>query len=257
MEEKQTMTDSYWQQLRQFSASRTNFWISLLSEFCLTIIPFVALWLVVGPDFKAYSFNVYTSRLNNNFGILIAIVLGYFSYALLFNTILFFVRLQKADSFTYTCGLAFVGISIILNGAWMSNWEVAKQTEMLKIFIRFIIAVVLGIIGVIFGVLLTNLARNWVYKIEEEDQEILTAYRQGLPVPSKQQLRIVRAEKAAQKREAEKQELEVFKAQLDLRLIEGYDDKKAAEKAAIIKVKLDAKETKKRNRKKTQGEKNA
>ncbi|AUF83517.1 hypothetical protein CXP39_01765 [Mesoplasma syrphidae] len=249
MDEEQTKIDSYWQQMRQFSSSRTNFWISLLSELCLTIIPFIALWLVVGPDFRAYSFNVYISKLHSNFGILIAIIIGYFVYALLFNTILFFVRLQKADSFTYTCGLAIVGASIILNGAWMINWEVAKQTEMLKIFIRFLLAVVLGIIGVIFGVLLTNLARNWAYKIEEEDREILSAYRQGLPVPSKHHLRVVRAEKLAQKHEADRQELELFKEQLNTRLLESYEDKKANEKAAIIRAKLDKKESKKRKQK--------
>ncbi|WP_031543185.1 DxFTY motif-containing membrane protein [Mesoplasma photuris] len=237
--------NNYWDRMRHFSTSRTNFWISLLFQLIATIIPFILLWIFIGADYKIYDFSLYGKLPNPYDGYVALILIGYVLWSLLITTITFFLKWQKADGFTFTVALVFVGFSVIMNGSWIN--DLAGLNQGMKIFIRFLIAIACGFIGIFIGVIITTYARNFNYKIEEDDQKILIAYRNGEEIPSRKQLQIKRAEKAHEKRLKEQEELEEFKKELDLKLIEAFNEKEK-EKQDFRKSKLDAKEQKQRNR---------
>ncbi|WP_026389500.1 DxFTY motif-containing membrane protein [[Acholeplasma] multilocale] len=241
-----TNEDSYWSKMRHFAMYRTGFWVNFGFEVLFTIIPFILIWLFLGADFQKYSFNHYLELGNNNAGFLTLILLGYIITSLGLNAVTVVLKLQRADSFTYTTGLAFAGACIILNGSWIYDWTI--QNQMIKILVRFAITIGVASMATFLGVFITTFARNHVYKVEEDQQQILEAYRAGLPVPSKAMLKIQRAEKAELEREQRRKELEEFQFELDKKLIESYDKRDEDIKAKKRLEKLNAKEAKQRNK---------
>ncbi|AVN65700.1 hypothetical protein MflW12_2950 [Mesoplasma florum] len=85
------------------------------------------------------------------------------------------------------------------------------------------------------------LIRNFKFKIEEEDQILLQAYKNGEEIPSIKKIRLDRAEKYRIKKEQEIEELNKFKEELNEKIAIELKNKKHE--------KLDEKENKKRNKK--------
>lgn len=218
---------TYWDKVREFNLSRTPFWMSCLVQLFLTIIPFVAIWILVGPDFKHQSFNYYQSLSHPQAGYLLIIVFAYLVHTSFLAAITWLFHWQKADVFTYTFGLSLAFISIILNGIWMVDWN---TTAVVQILIRFIIAITSGLIGVVLGVVVTTFARNSDYKMEEKNYELVMAYRDEDTIdPS-----VVMEQTST----------------LDEKLVAKYDEHQAKLKwqREQRKLRMDAKEAKKRER---------
>lgn len=93
----------------------------------------------------------------------------------------------------------------------MYNWN-ASYT--IKSLVRFAIAIISGLIGVIIGTLLSMLQRNKEYQIEEENKIILLAYKNGELIPTKKQLRAIKKLEYKYKKEQEELELIEFKNNL-------------------------------------------
>lgn len=236
----------YWDNMRDFRLSRTPFWLGVGVEIIASITPIILIWIFFGYDFATKSFTQYYRLPNPQIGYLIlmtAVIVPIWNLTIV--SIFFMTKVIKADLYTYSMGFIMVGIALILNGSWIQDWE---ANDILKLFIRFLIILFAGAIGAILGVILTSFARNYRYKIEEEDYAILEAYRAGKPVPSRAALRLKRADIQAKKRAKDKAELEIFKLSLDERLLTAYNefDEKEKAKEDTLKMKLDAKEAKKR-----------
>ncbi|ATG97449.1 DxFTY motif-containing membrane protein [Mesoplasma lactucae] len=249
-DDKKEDHQSYWDKIRSFDMSRTPFWISVLWQLILTIIPFVLIWVFLGADFHNSSFNKYDDLGNNHAGWLALIMVGYLIWAWGGQTLTFFLKWQKADSFTFTLTFSIIFFALVMNGCWLIEIDPTKMSNSVKIVVRFLICLFSAIPAMLIGVLITNFARNYTYKTEDEDEAILQAYRSGEAIPTKEQFRIQRAEQTRIKREKELAELEEFKADLDRRLLTDFDKSKKVlkkeNKDLKKKEKLDAKEMKQR-----------
>ncbi|ATZ18703.1 hypothetical protein ESOMN_v1c03210 [Williamsoniiplasma somnilux] len=248
MDNNKNSNDNYWNKIRDFRLSRTPFWIGFGVTSLAIIAPIIVVWILLSADFANKSFNFYEQLPTPQTGYLALIVLlGFLIWSLMIVSIFFFTKLIKADLYTYTIAFWLTGVMLILNASWMQQWA---ANESIKIFLRFLFCLVGAAIGSIFGVILTTFARNYRFKIEEEDYEILKAYRNGQEVPNRKMLRFKKAEEDAAKREKNLQDLEDFKATLDQKLLENYDNLeiKQKEKKDKLKAKLDAKEKKQRDK---------
>ncbi|SYV96153.1 Uncharacterised protein [Mycoplasma putrefaciens] len=83
-----------------------------------------------------------------------------------------------------------------------------------KSAVRFLIAIVSAVFGVIIGTLLSLLQRNKEYQIQQENEAILLAYQNHQIVPSKKQLRAIKRLKYQKQKEQEQLELIEFKNKL-------------------------------------------
>jgi len=128
-----------------------------------------------------------------------------------------------------------------MNGCWLVN---SKLNLSVQIIIRFLIGLFVAIGSLFVGVLITSFARNYRYKVEEDEEALLLAYQRGEPIPTKAELRLVRAQKNHEIRAAQAKELDEFKTQLDAKLLNAFNNKTSDKR----EVKLEAKEAKKRER---------
>lgn len=232
---------SYWEQVRAFNLSRTPFWISICWELLATIGPWLAIWLTIGPDFYQKSFNfsyqidqgqLLTSFHGGMVGFVALISCMYLVWALVVTTASWALHWQKADAFTYTIAFAIVGFLIIMNGCWMYDWMNGskKENQGVRVIVDFIICIFGMMLGMFIGVVITTFARNLTYKVEEEDRAILIAYEKGEYVPTKKQLRIERAKKDKERREAEAKELDLLKSSIDEKIEQQFiEEQKARE----------------------------
>jgi len=240
---KQTTNEEkkYWSKVREFNLSRTLIWILFAWQLVETFIPFLTIWLLLSPDFKNSSFNFYNQLGTSAIGLFVSMSLTIIIWALAINFLTFFLRWQKADSFTFTIAFLAVFLMILLNSLWQHEWM--TRTD-LKIFIRFIIALLMLVPAMFLGLITTSLFRNWQYRVEEDNEAMILAYQNQEFVPSKQKLKLERALKYKAKREAEAIELAKFKEELDLKLITAYNENQARDLAR--EKKLDEKEDRKR-----------
>jgi len=235
-EEKQ-----YWSKVRDFNLSRTLIWILFAWQLVETFIPFLTVWLLLSPDFKNQSFNFYNQLGSSSIGLFVSMSLLIIIWAMIINCLTFFLHWQKADSFTFTIAFLAVFLMILLNSLWQHEWMIRTD---LKIFIRFLIALLVLVPAMFLGLVTTSLFRNWRYRVEEDNEAMILAYQNQELVPSKQKLKFERALKYKAKREAEAVELAKFKEDLDLKLLAAYEEKQTRDLAR--EQKLDAKEDRKR-----------
>lgn len=241
-EKQKVGEDSYWNKIREFNLTRTRFGWLVLWQLIETIIPFILVWVFVGPELKKYhAFNHYNDLLNPHAGFLALICLAILLWAWTIQIVSFFYRWQNADSFTFTLIFSLVFFTLIMNGCWLVD---SKLNLSVQIIIRFLIGLFIAIGGLFLGVLVTSFARNYRYKVEEDEETLLLAYQNGEPIPTKAQLRLVRAQKNHEIREAQAKELDEFKKQLDAKLLDAFNNKTIDKH----EIKLEAKEARKRER---------
>ncbi len=239
-EKQKVEDDSYWNKIREFNLTRTRFGWLVLWQLIETIIPFILVWIFLGAELKKYhAFNHYHDLFNPHAGFLTLICLAILLWAWTIQIVSFFYRWQNADSFTFTLIFSLVFFTLIMNGCWLVN---SKLNLSVQIIIRFLIGLFVAIGSLFIGVLITSFARNYRYKVEEDEEALLLAYQKGEPIPTKAELRLVRAQKNHEIREAQAKELDEFKTQLDAKLLNAFNNKTSDE------TKFEAKEAKKRER---------
>ncbi|AVP49073.1 DxFTY motif-containing membrane protein [Williamsoniiplasma luminosum] len=161
-------------QIRSFNLSRTNFWISAFFQLIFAIVPFLFILFFLSPDFQQLTINLYDHLPNPKVGYLILICVGYVLVALILTFITWILKWQKADGFTFVLGLTLLLSSVIINQTWLQAWDF--NNTIVKLLIRFIIAIMFGLIGIFLGLLLSTLARNFEYKQEDKIQIIIDNY---------------------------------------------------------------------------------
>ncbi|AEM68835.1 DxFTY motif-containing membrane protein [Mycoplasma putrefaciens] len=195
----------------RFNQSRTPIWISILVQLTTVVSLFLVVLFLFGGDFQQYSWNYYDRLGKLAYLYLALICIAYLIIVVFINWILILLKVQKADAFSYCLGLAMVCVSIIYTGDLMYHWKVAVAV---KSAVRFLIAIVSAVFGVIIGTLLSLLQRNKEYQIQQENEAILLAYQNHQIVPSKKQLRAIKRLKYQKQKEQEQLELIEFKNKL-------------------------------------------
>ncbi|AVN62322.1 hypothetical protein CG001_01510 [Mesoplasma coleopterae] len=226
-----------WNKIREFDLERTNVWISFAFEIIGVVLPYVAIWILIGSSWNTEKFHNYYNVLPVKEFLLTIICIGYLIIALGFNLITYILKWQKEDSFTFTTAIALCLTGFVTNSIWIDKLSIGG----FAIFLKLIFLVVFALIGIFIGTLGTMFIRNFRFKIEEEDQILLEAYKKGEEIPSIKKIRLEKAEKYRIKKEQEIEELNRFKEELNEKIAIELKNKK--------NEKLDEKENKKRNKK--------
>ncbi|ATZ21502.1 DxFTY motif-containing membrane protein [Mesoplasma tabanidae] len=226
-----------WNKTREFNLERTNIWISFAFEILVVVLPYVVIWILIGSSWNTTKYHNYYNFLPLKEFLLSLICIGYVLIALTFNLITYFLKWQREDSFTFTISIALCLAGLIINSIWIDNLSIGG----FAIFLKLIFLVVFALIGIFIGTLITMLIRNFRFKIEEEDQILLEAHKNGEEIPSIKKIRLQRAEKYRIRKEQDLQELNRFKKELDEKIAIELKNKKIE--------KLDQRENKKRNKK--------
>ncbi|AVN65025.1 hypothetical protein CG002_01445 [Mesoplasma florum] len=226
-----------WNKTREFDLERTNIWISFIFEILVVVLPYVVIWILIGSSWNTEKFHNYYNNLPLKDLLLTIICIAYVIIALGINLITYILKWQKEDSFTFTTAIALCLTGLITNSIWIDKLSIGG----FSIFLKVIFLILFALMGIFIGTLATMLIRNYKFKIEEEDQILLQAYKNGEEIPSIKKIRLDRAEKYRIKKEQEIEELNKFKEELNEKIAIELKNKKHE--------KLDEKENKKRNKK--------
>jgi len=232
------------EKLRSFDHSRTNIWWIFFFQLFQSILPFLAIWLLLSPDFKGKSFNFYNSVAHPDLlvGLLSAAII---LWAIGFVLLTLLLKWQKPDAITFALAFSFLGFMIIVNSLWMQWWNVNVN---LKVFIRFLICLFVEVPIIFFGIFLTNLFRNVDFKHDDDKQAILTAYYNGETIPDKNKRQLDRALKYQARQEKRAQELAIFEEELNAQELE--EQEKAVQRQILKDEKKDLREERKRQKQK-------
>jgi len=232
------------EKLKSFDHSRTNIWWIFFFQLFQSILPFLAIWLLLSPDFKGKSFNFYEQLAHPDLlvGLLAAAII---LWAMGFVLLTLVLKWQKPDAVTFALAFSFLGFMIIVNSLWMQWWNVNIN---LKIFIRFLICLFAEVPVIFFGIFLTNLLRNTEYKHEDDKQAILTAYYHGEVIPDKKKRKLDRALKYQERREKRAQEIALFEEKLNAQELAEHE--KEVERQILREEKKDLREERKRSKQK-------
>ncbi|ASZ09041.1 hypothetical protein CK556_01555 [Mesoplasma chauliocola] len=235
-----------WKKARDFDLERTNIWISFTFELLFVVLPYVAIWVLIGSSWNNGKYVNFYNDLPIKELMLCLICFGYIFISLLVNWITYIFHIQKEDSFTFTIAISLCLTGFICNSIWIDSLLIGGFTW----FLRILFLVLFALVGIFIGTLSTMLIRNHRFKIEEEDQLLLEAYKNGENIPSLKKIRIERAEKYRLKKQAQMEELKRFREELDnkiaIELANAKNEKKDFDKRIS---KLDEKEGIKRKKK--------
>ncbi|QVK02248.1 hypothetical protein I7636_01425 [Mycoplasma mycoides subsp. capri] len=195
----------------KFNNTRTPFWINLLVQLFTTIGLFLIILFFIGADLQNYSWNHFNKLGKLTYLYLFLICLTYLIIVFLINLLLVLFKVIKSDSFTYSFGLAFVGILIILTGNLFYYWN---TTLVIKTILRFVLVIISMVLGVLFGTFISIIFKNKEYQKEEENLAILNAYLNNQIVPTKKQLKQIKKQEYKLSKQKEYEELLKFKENL-------------------------------------------
>ncbi|QEH61740.1 hypothetical protein SCHIN_v1c05430 [Spiroplasma chinense] len=225
----------------EFNKQRTDFWISSLFILIESLAPGIAIWILVGNDVSI--------SLKNNLptpivGYVALILFGYFIFTFLTTTIFYFLKFHKSDNFTYSLTFTMIISFLILIGFAFPNTTI-------YVLIKFVLALVVGIVSLTFSVFITFLVRNQELKRKENFEIEYEAWKKGEPIPLKKEIKMKRHQDYLEKQKVIAEELEKFKIELEKNIEEKYiiEKQKDLEKVKAINEKLDKKEQKKREKK--------
>lgn len=195
----------------KFNNTRTPFWINLLLQLFTTITLFLVILFFISPDLQNYSFNHFNKLNKLAYLYLFLICLAYLLVIFVINLLLVLCKIIKSDSFTYSFGLVFVGILIILTGNVFYHWN---TTLFIKTILRFVLVIISMVLGVLFGTFISIVYKNKEYQKDEQNQAILNAYLNNQLVPNKKQLKQIKKQEYKLKKQQEYEELLKFKEEL-------------------------------------------
>ncbi|WP_434334376.1 hypothetical protein V2P43_02735 [Mycoplasma capricolum subsp. capricolum] len=195
----------------KFNNSRTPFLINLLFQLFTTISLFLVILFFIGPDLKKYSWNYFTKLEKLAYLYLFLISLVYLLIIFLINLLFVLFKFIKPDSFTYSFGLAFVGILIIFTGDLFYSWNISL---VVKTILRFILIIISMVLGVLIGTFISVIYKNKEYQKEEQNQIILKAYLDNQIIPTKKQLKKIKQLEYKISKQKEYEELLKFKEEL-------------------------------------------
>ncbi|UZK64018.1 hypothetical protein MNF30_03570 [Mycoplasma mycoides subsp. capri] len=195
----------------KFNNTRTPFWINLLVQLFTTIGLFLIILFFIGADLQNYSWNYFNKLGKLTYLYLFLICSAYLIIVFLINLLLVLFNVVKSDSFTYSFGLAFVGILIILTGNLFYYWN---TTLVIKTILRFVLIIISMVLGVLFGTFISIIFKNKEYQKEEENLAILNAYLNNQIVPTKKQLKQIKKQEYKLSKQKEYEELLKFKENL-------------------------------------------
>lgn len=234
-----------WSKSREFDLERTNIWISFTFELLFVVLQYVVIWILIGSTWNNDKFHNFYNDLPMKEFLLSIICISYIVISLIINLITYILKWQKEDSFTFTVAIALCLTGFICNSIWIDKLSIGG----FGIFLKLVFLVMFALIGIFVGTLGTMLIRNFRFKIEEEDQALLEAYKNSEEIPSIKRIRVERAQKYKLKKAQEIEELNKFKEELNEKIALELKNKK--EEALLNKksVKMDKKEAKKRQKK--------
>ncbi|PPE05074.1 hypothetical protein EELLY_v1c07620 [Entomoplasma ellychniae] len=159
------------EKLRKFDHERTNIFISILFETFFVIIPFLVIWICIGPFWnlsvnEASRFKNYYDNLPAREVILIFITFLTILFVVLLNFISYYLKLQKEDSFTFTLAISLMFFSFIVNDIWIFKVSMSFIWP-----VRLALMFIFAFFGILIGVFITTFLRNRRFLIEEEDEK--------------------------------------------------------------------------------------
>ncbi|ASP28112.1 hypothetical protein SCORR_v1c03380 [Spiroplasma corruscae] len=225
---------------KNFSDCKTPFFKSLFFISIESIIPGLLIWFLLGYDFSySFKYDLPTPR-----GAYIFLILfSYLIYTFSITAVFYFLKLHKADNFTYSLTITSCLIVLYILGILIENvsyW----------IFVKFLIILVVAILVLPFSVLITMLFNNLSIKKNEEYEQMLLAYKNGEVIPTSRLIKAQRYQKFILNKQKQKEELEKFKESLNNKIEEKINEENIKKLAKIksINEKLDKKELKQRKK---------
>ncbi|ATZ17962.1 DxFTY motif-containing membrane protein [Mesoplasma melaleucae] len=234
-----------WNKTREFDLERTNIWISFSFEILFVVLPYVIIWILIGSTWNTAKYHNFYNDLPLKEFLLTIICIGYILISLGINFITYLLKWQKEDSFTFTIAIGLCLTGFICNSIWIDKLSIGW----FAIFLKIIFLVIFALIGIFIGTLGTMLIRNLRFKIEEEDQLLLEAYKNCKKIPLIKRIRLERAEKYKLKKVQEVEELNKFKEELNEKIALELKNKKEDELLNKKSIKLNQKEEKKHQKK--------
>ncbi|ATX71064.1 hypothetical protein SCLAR_v1c07470 [Spiroplasma clarkii] len=233
----QTLTEkqNMW---KTFNDERTDFWISFAFILLESIIPGLAIWILVGNDF--------TTTMKNNLpspilGYVILIGISYLIYTGLVTFFCYKMKWHRADNFTYSLTFTCIFITITLIGYGLSN-------STMFLVVKFIIVILVAIVCITGAVFMTYLAKNSEIKMQQKFQENYAAWKAGAELKPGLVKKLVKYDKKQQALLAQHEEIESIKRKvqkkINAKLILEEEEKHI--KIAKIDKRLELKEEKKR-----------
>lgn len=231
LKEKQNMWKS-------FNEERTDFWWSCFYLLIESIIPGLAIWILVGNDFTiSMSQNLPSPRL----AFIFLILCGYLFYTCLTTWVFYRLKLHKADNFTYSITFTCIISAIVLIGFGLNNLTVF-------LIVKFIVVILVGVICLTAAVFFTNLARTNEIKAAEKFSSLYQAWKKGEVVSPRINKKMVKYDQKLEFLIQHEIEVEKIRKQVEKKVNAKLKIEEEEKNIKIINLskKLDAKEAKKR-----------
>jgi hypothetical protein len=193
-----------------FYNSRTPLWRGMLFVILESVIPGIAVYLLVGIDVSNTSMADKLPSPHVGYAALISIC--YIIFVIGLTSALFFLKAHKSDNFTYSTTIAIIFAALV-----MLSYGLTKN-NITFIFVKFIISFVLIILGGIAGVFLTTVFSNFNYKKEDEVKDVNSKKASGEKLSKKEERLLARTEKENQRKEEERKRSAEIKKRLDAKL---------------------------------------
>ncbi|WP_339022395.1 DxFTY motif-containing membrane protein [Spiroplasma endosymbiont of Crioceris asparagi] len=215
-----------------------TFWILISS-----LIPGIIIWLTIG-----YDFNLTTLTHKNITRALVTI--GYIFWVYLSCILFYIFALIKSEMFMFNTGFVLIIITVIFSKPLVDNMlSNSSHKETIELIIRFIVAIFMGIVGIICGAVFHWFLLNREFKIKEwYENKYNLLLNNSSEISQKDKKRIEKINLKIQKINTE-QELKLLKNEQKLKLV---DEKlnKHLDKVSKINQKLDEKEKKAKEKEK-------